>query len=98
MIHRLEPEPGRRLGESPHRNQGVFTLGTNIKLTQIFRFRAVGVLYLEDNLILVVGLLDQVDVVLRIGGAQKSLEFADGNAGHARAIAIDVYVEVWLVA
>src|SRR6202008_4077637 len=46
---------------------------------------------------LVVSLLDQVDVVLGIGGAKQSLEFGDGNAVHAGAVAIDVDVEVRLV-
>ena len=47
---------------------------------------------------MVVGLLDQVNVVLGIGGAKQSLEFGDGNAVHAGAVPIDVDVEVWLAA
>ena len=60
--------------------------------------RAVGVVDFEDDLILVVGLLDQVDVVLRIGGAKKALEFRGRNAVHAGAVAIDIDVEVRRVA
>jgi hypothetical protein len=43
---------------------------------------------------LIVRLLDQIDVVLRIGGAQQAWSFADRNAVGAGAIAIDVDIEV----
>src|SRR5205085_1178176 len=61
-------------------------------------FGSVGVCDFQDDLILVVRLLDEVNVVLGIGSAKQSLEFTDGNAVHAGAVAIDVDVEVWLAA
>ena len=47
---------------------------------------------------MVVGLLDEVNVILGVGGAKQSLEFTDGNAIHAGAVAIDVDIKVRLVA
>ena len=39
--------------------------------------RAVGIIYFEDDLILVVRLFDQIDEILGIGGAEEALEFAN---------------------
>src|SRR6186713_917010 len=60
--------------------------------------RAVLVVDFEDDLILIVWLLDQVDVVLRISGTEETLEFRGGDAIHAGPIAIDIDVEVRLIA
>ena len=70
----------------------------DVNLPQIFGTGARLVVHFENHLILIVGLLDQVDVVLRIGGAQQALEVGGGNAVEAGAIAIDIDVEIGRVA
>src|SRR2546423_1225413 len=98
MVDRLEPKPGDRLGEGANGNERVLTLGPHVKLAQVFGTRAIRVLYFEDDLVLIVRLLNEVNVVLRIGRAQQALDFRDRNAVRAGPLAIDINIEVRLVA
>ena len=70
----------------------------DVNLPEIFGTGARLVVRFDNDLILVVSLLYQIDVVLRISGAQQALELGGGNAVKAGAVAIDIDVEVGRVA
>src|SRR4029450_1217039 len=99
MIDRLETDPRFGLREGSNRHQlRVVAVRLNVKLLQIFRRRTLAVLYLDDHLVLIVRLLDQINIVLRIRGAEQALQLHGRNPVEAGPIAIDLDVKVRRIA
>src|SRR4029453_17667892 len=95
MIDLLETDPSFGLREGSNRHQlRVVAVRLDVKLLQIFRRRTLAVLYLDDPLVLIVGLLDQINIVLRIRGAEQALQLHGRNSVEAGPIAIDLDVKV----
>ena len=59
--------------------------------------RALLVFDFENDLVLVIGLLDEIDVVLRVSVAQQTLDCRSRNAVGCGAISVDVDLKVWRV-
>ena len=55
-------------------------VGADVEILQIFRARALGVFDFEDDLVLVGGLLDEVEIVLRVRVSEQRQHARDGHA------------------
>src|SRR6266487_4693632 len=71
-------------------NRCAASVAAHIKIVQIGRLGALVVFDFEDDLILVLGLFNQVDVVLRVGGAQQTLHRGSRDAVSSSALAVDI--------
>ena len=95
VIDRLQAKSCVGLGQGAHRDQRVFRRPASHRAGARSSGPSARLVFdLEDDLVLVVGFLDQVDVVLRIGGAKQTLELGGRDAVEAGAVAIDIDVEV----
>src|SRR5207247_907218 len=56
------------------------------------------IVHFEDDLVLVIRLLDQVNVVLGVSGAQKSLQLRGRDAEETGTVTIDIDVDIGRVA
>src|SRR6266550_398243 len=69
-------------------------VAADVEIVQVVRVRALLVFNFENDLILVVWLLDEIDVVLRVGVAQKTLDCRSRNAIGCGTIAVNVDLEI----
>src|SRR5204863_3653739 len=94
VIDRLQSEVLLRFSDSANRDHRIAVVRFHVNFAKILRAGPRLIVGLDDDLILVVGRFNKIDVVLRVGGAQQALELRGRHSVGAGAIAIDLDVEV----
>src|SRR6266550_451061 len=69
-------------------------IAAHVKIIEIGRLGALAVLHFKNYLILVLGLFDQIDVVLGVSRAQQTLHCRSRNTVGSSALAIDIDGEI----
>src|SRR6266516_1521595 len=69
-------------------------IAAHVKIIEIGRLGALAVLHFENYLILVLGLFNQIDVVLGVSRAQQTLDGGSRNTVGSSALAIDIDGEI----
>ena len=95
MIDRLQPHGLLRVRDGTDRDHRVPVVRLHINLAQILRTGARLIVGFNDDLVLIIRLFDEIDIVLRIGGAQQALELRGGDTVGAGAVAFDLDVRDW---
>src|SRR5262245_2287943 len=94
MIHGLRTEgrlPGNQFAK---RHQLLAVIRFDVEQSEVLRVLPRRILHLKDYLILILGLLNQVDIVLRIGIAQQRKNSGLRYAISLRLIATDIDIQV----
>ena len=94
MIHWLRPERRFPVDQLAERHQTLSVVGLDIELRQVLGIGPRRVFHLQNDLILVLGFLDQVKVVLRISVAQQRQNSRFRNAISFRLLAPQFNIEI----
>ena len=97
VVHRLKPERGLPRHQLAQRDHILAIVGLDVEEREILGGAPLRVLDLQDDLVLVVGLLDEIDVILGIGVSQQYEDPRLGDAMHLGLLASDLDVEVWSI-
>ncbi len=89
VVDRLRAEHLLHPGDRAERHQRPVLRG-DVEEPEVVGHRPVAVLHLEDHLVLVVGLLDQVDVILRVGRPDQRFDLGHRDPVFVRLVAEDL--------